>query len=225
MLKSIVKLSMMLALSMLVLFSCSEDFNLDNPEDYTDNALYTLQKDGNAGHYGCFEFVFPLTISFPDGATRTVDSYEDLRTAIQTWKANNPGTRDHPNLVFPVEVVSEDGEAISLNDYSQLRELAAECGRDFFRRIHHRGHRDRPMRCFDIVFPLTIEFPDGTTTTVNDRQEFKQALRTWHANNPDANERPQLTFPFTVELEDGTQVSIDDRGELQRLKDSCAGDE
>ncbi|MEM7104616.1 MAG: hypothetical protein AAF502_15875 [Bacteroidota bacterium] len=224
MFKSIVKQSMMLALSMLVLFSCSEDFNLDDPEDYTDNVMFNLQKDGNAGHYGCFEFVFPLTLEFPDGATRTVDSYEELRIAIQTWKENNPATRDFPSLVFPVEVVSQDGEAISLDDLAQLRRVAAECDRDFFDRRDRRGHRDRPMRCFDIVFPLTLQFPDGSTVTVNNRLEFKQTIRSWYADNPDAEQRPQLTFPFTVELEDGTQVALDDRGALQRLKEECAGE-
>ena len=224
MLKSIVKLGMMLALSMLVLFSCSDGNSLSDVDEYTDQAIFTLQKDGNAGHYGCFEFVFPLTIQFPDGAARSVESYEELRTAIQTWKENNPGTRVFPSLVFPVEVVSQDGEVVSLDDYTELRTLASECPRDFFNRRHHRNHRHRPMRCFDLVFPLTIEFPDGSTVTVIDRQEFKQALRQWHANNPNATERPSLTFPFTVELEDGSLVVIDDREELQRLKDSCAGE-
>ena len=85
-----------------------------------------------------------------------------------------------------------------------------------------RGHGQHGLSCFDIVFPITIKFPDGTTAEATARLALRQLIRNWKTNNPDATERPQIVFPLTVKIdEDGSLVTVNNREELRRLKEGC----
>ena len=111
-----------------------------------------------------------------------------------------------PTFAFPLEVISEDGEVITINNREELHELRRECRRDFRRNLrrhhrnHHRGH------CFKLVFPVSIALPDGNELAADSPQELKEAIREWKRNNPDADERPELVFPVTIEYEDGSTI-------------------
>jgi hypothetical protein len=191
---------------------------LDGVFDYTDEAMFTLQESGSIGKQGCFELVFPITIEFPDETTAEVNDYDELREAIQTWKEENPNVDGKPNFVYPIEVISEDGEVITVASRAELFELKKECRGNFDR---PKGHRFKCKPCFHLVFPVTIEFPDGTTQEVADRKELKTTIREWKQNNPTSDERPTLVFPLDVEMEDGTIVTVNSVEELRELKDSC----
>ena len=178
--KQLLGFSFLFALISVSLFtSCSKDEIITTDSEviwnYTDEAMFSLQERGNLGRNGCFELVFPITIAFPDASTQEVDSYETLRDAIFAWKEANPDATDRPSFEFPVEVLSEEGEVISVADEAELRDLGRECRRNFFGQNGHRGHRHRCNPCFDLVFPLSIAFPDGTTLEVADRADMKDA--------------------------------------------------
>jgi len=108
---------------------------------------------------------------------------------------------------------------ISVTTQEELKELRATCRKGYGPKKGKRGNKE--CSCFEIVFPLTISFPDGTTAEVNDRAEFKSTVREWKTNNPDATERPELVFPITVQLEDGTTSVANDEEELKALKLAC----
>ncbi len=79
-------------------------------------------------------------------------------------------------------------------------------------------------RCFQIVFPVTLEFPDGSAVEVNSREEFKQAVRAYHEANPHQKFRPKIRFPFDVELNNGETVTVDNRRQLRRIIQKCLND-
>lgn len=224
MLKQVLKFSWMFALMGVFAFSACERENLTNDEDlvidYLDEALFHLQSEGNLGRFGCFELVFPVTLEFPDESTFMGDSYEELIQAIQDWKEANPDVEGRPTFVFPIEVISEEGEVISVNSKEELHELREECGGHFGGHGHH-GHHGNCTPCFEIIFPVTIQFPDETTADAADRIELKNLIREWKQANPDAEERPELVFPIEVEMEDGTIVTVNSKEELQELRESC----
>ena len=193
----------------------------ETTEEFVDSALFTLQEQGNLGKYGCYELVFPITVEFPDGTSATANDYEELGTAIKEWKEANQDVEDRPSFVFPIEVVSEDGEVISVADQEELKALKAECGKGYFGKHGPRGHRGKCNACFEIVFPIDISFPDGTTAEAADRMALKTLIREWKENNPDVEERPEIVFPIDVEMEDGTIVTVNDLEELKALKESC----
>jgi hypothetical protein len=227
----------------LFLTSCSDDasiFTAEDTENYVDQSVFAVQAEANAGKMGCFEFIFPINILFPDGTSTEVADYESMRATLKAWYEANAeelglpakGERDRgnrpdidpsllPTLDFPVEVVSAEGETISIADRDALRELRRSCRKDFYGGRGHHGH-GRGDKCFKLVFPISIAFPDGTTTEVADRRELKQTIRAWKQENPDAEERPTLAFPVTVELEDETQQEVASKEDLEALKESCS---
>ncbi len=227
----------------LFLTSCSDDASLltsADTENFVDQSIFAIQSEANAGKMGCFEFIFPITILFPDGSTVEVADYDAKRTVLKTWFETNaeelglpigggrkPGMRPDidpellPTLDFPVEVVSAQGETISITDRDALKELKKACRKDFYGRRGHHGH-GKGDRCFKLVFPLSIVFPDRTTAEVADRKALKMTLREWKTANPDATDKPSLAFPITVELEDGTTQEVATKDDLEALKTSCS---
>ncbi|MEL6252303.1 MAG: hypothetical protein AAFR87_09870 [Bacteroidota bacterium] len=204
--------------------ACEEDVVLNESvvENYVTDGVTALHDSSACGRFGCFEFVFPIDITL-GGNTISVNDYDELRTELRNYIQNNPAdSLERPSLNFPFDVITDDGSMITITERSELRRLILSCVRDFIGRRHRRNHR--ADRCFSLTFPLSIEFPDSTVVSVADRQELKQELRQWKADNPTSTDRPSLVFPITVELEDGTTQTVNDRTELQALKDSCSQD-
>lgn len=218
----------MVAISAFVFTACDEDNALDTNvtevENYVEDSVYDLHERGNCGKFGCYEFVFPLTITFPDETTATAEDYTGLKDAIKAWKEANPDVTERPALTYPLEVISEDGEIITVENAEDLFELRRACRRDVLSRRGHRWHRHRGEKCFIINFPLTIAYPDGTTEEVENRKALKVAVREWKAANADATERPEVVFPIDVTLEDGTVTSVASKEDLKDLKDSCGAE-
>jgi hypothetical protein len=75
--------------------------------------------------------------------------------------------------------------------------------------------------CFELVFPVTIVFPDESTKEVNSFEDMKQAFREWKSANPEIKGRPNLQFPYSVTKEDGTIVTVDSRETLKTLVAEC----
>jgi len=160
----------------------------------------------------CFDLIFPVTISFPDGSTTTVEDNEALREALRAWKEANPDAEERPEFVFPIDVILEDGTTKTIESAEAFRELLATCGP---------LEGERPGDCFDLIFPVTINFPDGSSVTVESEEELKEAIRAWRAENPGNRARPTLALPVDVTLEDGTTQTITTEEELRDLLESC----
>jgi hypothetical protein len=199
-------------------------------EDAVDEALYSVQERGGLGKYGCYELIFPATIVLPDSSTVEVNSYEEIKTALRTYfqsqgtSGNGHHHHHRPKLsfVYPISVLSQDGEVITVETQEELRQLRADCAGATFGQHGHGGHGQHALSCFDIVFPVTIQFPDSTTATANSRQEMRQLTREWRQNNPGVQGRPQLVFPITVKMtDDSTLVTVNSREELKQLKEDC----
>jgi len=209
-----------------VMVACNKSSD-QTTEELVDQALYSAQERGGMGRFGCYELVFPVTIVLPDGSTAEVNSYDEVKQALRAYfEANGPrphhGNRPHLSFEFPISVVTEDGEIITLDSEEQLRRLRADCAGATFGNHGPQGHGQHGLSCFDIVFPITIAFPDGTTAEAADRQALHLLIRTWRKNNPGATERPKIVFPLTVKMDDdGTLVTVNSPEELRQLKQDC----
>jgi len=227
--KSIFSYVLLLASLAITLFSsCEQDSDLSasvtEVDNYVDQSMFELQRSANSGRFGCAELIFPVAIELPDGSATEVDSYEELGETIRTWKSENPGAEERPQLAFPLEVVTQEGEVLSIEDRVGLFRLRQACRRSFFDQHGHRGHRGRPQFCFALVYPVDIALPASDTITADDRETLKLTLRNWRKENRGSSERPQLVFPIEVQYEDGSIASIEDKDALLALKETCSAE-
>jgi len=203
-----------LVLCTVFVIACGSE-NAIESEEFSEDLIEDISTETRSGPTGCFEIVFPITIAFPDGTEFSANSMVEARTAAKQWKEDNPDVDGRPSLVYPIELVNEDGELITIESRLDLREVIREC-----RKENYNNHQGK--RCFRLVFPTSIVFPDGTVTEFEDRMALKLGLREWRQNNPDAEDRPSLSFPIQVEMqEDGSIVTVNSKEELRALKEDC----
>ncbi len=214
--------------------ACEQEDSVTSVDNFVLQSTYGMENQCGAGAAGCYELVFPITIQFSDSTTTVVGSYDELKQAIRDWFVANDirpghghgghhGAINKPTLVLPIQVITDDGEIITVETVEELRELRALCnpgqgGPGNGGPGHHGGEP-----CFTIAFPLTVSFPDSTEVVVNSNTELRDATRTWNQNNPGQHARPEFVFPITVTLSDGTQVIVNSRAELRALKEDCRG--
>jgi len=161
---------------------------------------------------GCFTPVFPVTISFPDGTSKTVNSAEAFKAAMEGWRNANPQATGHPQIVYPYSVkVKRDSSIVLLKNADDLKALLAACKEE-------RPHRPS---CFSIVFPVTIVYPDGKQESATDQKDYVEKVRTWRRNNPNAQGRPEMKFPITLKFTNGTTRSVASMEEWKAAALSC----
>lgn len=191
--------------------SCSED-NESTTENFTQVVMESFERDGCIGRQSCFELVYPITLEFPDGTTQEVNSKMGIRIAIKAWKAANEDVEGRPQIQLPYDIELQDGSIATVNDQEELKELVGDCDK---------GSRGSFRKCYRLIFPVTVDFPEGTSTEYASIDELKDGLKAWKEANPDATERPALAFPYDVLLKDGTTSTINSEDEEQALLDSC----
>jgi len=230
MLKALKLLLLPFAVLVAVLVACNKSTDLAT-ETLVDQALYSAQERGGMGRFGCNELIFPVTLVLPDSTTVTVNSYDEMKQALRTYFEANGGGQGHPHhgpaqhpqisFQFPITVLSQNGDLITVNNADELKALREDCAGTFGNHSPQ-GHGQHGLTCFEIVFPVTITFPDGTTAEASDRMALHKLLRTWKQNNPGTTGRPELTFPITVKMDDdGSLVTVNSREELHQLKEDC----
>lgn len=239
MLKSLKLFLLPLVAMTALIIACNktDDTTTATVDEAIDQSLYSIQERGGLGKFGCYELVFPVTITLPDSSTVEVSSYDELKTALRTWFEEN-GTpqqnhnghnhnhhnhvRPNINFVFPISVISQDGAVITVNTAEELLALREECGGSTFGNHGWQGHGNHGLSCFDLVFPITIQFPDSTTAEATDRPNMRDLIHTWRENNPGVTGRPQIVFPITVQMtDDSTLVTVNSKEELHQLKEDC----
>jgi hypothetical protein len=204
--------------------SCDKDLQ----EDLTTNDVTDFTIEERADPYegtrgpggihprGCFDFVFPVTVVFPDGNTAEADNAQLLRQLYREWCQGNENGR--PHVQMPFEVIVEDEMTVLIESPEDFQQVVADCLPDgppfpILRRL-----------CFRPVFPLTVVFPDGTTQEVDNRFQLKMAVRDWVDANPGSDERPELQYPFDVTLQDGSVVTVNSPEDVQALLEECQPD-
>lgn len=211
------------ALFAISLASCSTDESeLVNVEALTDGSIERLQA-GAFGKNHCLELIFPISITFTDETTATVADYEELYTTVAAWfEANEVENikENKPELVFPIQVLTEDGEIVDVASSEELKELKSDCPKSG----KCKGKRGKGFSCFELVFPITVSI-GGEETLFEDKSTLKAAVRAYKETAGDEAEKPSLVFPVTVLYEDGTEAVAASQEELQALKEACQDEE
>lgn len=179
---------------------------VENREELRRILLQCL-KDTRPTLENCFKIVFPLEVELGDGNTQTVNSQEELTRLIRAWAKNNRDSLERPEIVFPIEIVLHDGTMDTLESNRELLALQKRC-------------LPKVDRCFQWVFPLKLELPNGRVVEVNSNEELRRLMMHYRQNNT-GDRAPSILFPQRVQLENGRVIVLNNLRELKRLQRSC----
>ena len=150
-------------------------------------------KEGNKERKACFEMVYPLNYIMPDG-TNVTGSKKEIADAFKTWYAANPDSKERPALQFPIKIeyaMNDRGEGrfVEIASEEQLKRAYKACGGG-------EGDKERKA-CFELVYPLAYNMPDGTTISGKSQREIEAAIKRWYESNR-SDKRPSLQFPVKI---------------------------
>jgi hypothetical protein len=210
--------------------ACQKEDEVITADTFVTESIEEIETRSGTGVRGCYELVFPVTIQFRDSTTAEVASYEEMRQAIRDWYESNgvrPGRHDRPVIVMPFQVINEAGEIITVETQEQLAELVRLCrqqGGPGSGPGNHGNHGNHGP-CYELVFPITVSFPDSSQVTVNSNEEMRAAVRAYKEAHPDQHRvHPAFVYPITVTIvSDSSQVVVNSAEELRAIKQACRG--
>ncbi len=215
--KKIKLLVLLVTISVATFYSCTDNNPIEN-EMVTEKSIAARttmnelkiangisDKDGTTANSNpfCFEFVYPITLSYNTGTTVTVSSLQGLLTIL---------AGENPNLYvdgisFPFQVM-HNGAIQTISSEGQYISLLMSCG---FNTINTDLLNSF---CFDIVFPITLINSNNQIVAIASQGEFVSYL-----NNPSTGQ-VQLSYPISVAYE-GQIVVIDNIYELYQMINNC----
>ena len=83
---------------------------------------------------------------------------------------------------------------------------------------------EKGSKCFELVYPVTYNMPDGSTATGDNEEEVWTAIKAWFKDHPDSAGKPSLQYPVEVLWEDGTNETIADEEAMILAKKDCDDD-
>ncbi|PRX53746.1 hypothetical protein [Flagellimonas meridianipacifica] len=215
----------------LLFTSCQEEFEEvggDTQETIAANSNTAVLIENTATNDGSFDNIVDgascLAIKFPytvevNGIQITIDSREDLHIIEEIFDEIDTDD-DILDIIFPITITLGDFSELVIEDFEQLRELAAQCTE---------GGDDDDIECIDFVYPITLftfdinEQQTGEVTVSSDME-----LRRFFAGLED-DELVSIQFPLTLKKFDGTEIVVDSNAELaaalERAKDECDEDD
>ena len=153
----------------------------------------------------CVDLVYPISIENPEGDIIYVESEYYLHEYIDQYYQNcNSDDCGDFSLVYPLTVeyyseTNDQTQILTINSEEELQELLDEyCYND----DDGEGGLDT---CGEIVYPVTVEAPNGDQFTGNSEEEIMTFIEEWSSNNCNTMECDtdfELVFPITMEFED-----------------------
>lgn len=161
-----------------------------------------------------------LITAIEGSANRTLINVEDLPSTAQSELAS-----EFSNDVI-YEVASAEGLGFEVRLITTEGSWASEFNRAYFNTSgrlledRNRPRHGRRRSCFHIVFPFSVTMPDGSTITLESRED-KSLIREWYQANPDEDDKPSLVYPIEIEYQDGTIVTVNSQEELIAAREGC----
>ncbi|GAB5552014.1 MAG: hypothetical protein Sapg2KO_16050 [Saprospiraceae bacterium] len=188
-----------------------------------EEALCDLYEECDYFEEECFEIIYPVDLRFPDGQTQTFNSEDELEDALDAWEASaDPDSKVYPDFVYPIEVSFEDGSTETLTSLEELTKLEEECYEDYYDEEYDDFDDEE---CYELVFPLSIQLPEGAVELADNEEALYNILDDWEANAaPNTEEYPDFVYPIEVILENDSTVSIENTQAFEELEDECYDD-
>ncbi len=169
---------------------------------------------GGFGQDDCFEFVYPLTLIFPDGSEYLVQNIGHGIRVIRNYIRKHPGQPFEPTIKFPYEIIyKKDGKHEVIKDESDEQAALQNC----------QTTTNDPLigECYDLIFPITVHLPGDGTKQANSQGEYDEIIKEWEKSNPNATDSPTFELPYSVRLKNGRIILIESYQDQQELNKRC----
>ena len=216
----------------LLLTSCDKSENdlLTSPSNTSNANLISnfTSNDSNSNSsqdsIDCFEIVYPVTLIFPDNSETLVNNDDELEDALEAWYQANENSDEYPTFKFPIQVTLSAGTVQDVADEEELGELIDNCydyeDCEYF--DDYEGEIED--LCFSFNYPIAINFPDGTSQSVDNDTTLENLIEQWYMANGDEAGDPSLAYPVDITLEDGTIQTLNSDDDLDTVLDMCFED-
>jgi hypothetical protein len=155
----------------------------------------------------CFNFVFPINLSYNNGTVVTVSSYEGLIAVL----ASETTTFYFEGIQFPFQV-QQEGTIITIDDEAEFFALILDCN------FHTVNSFVFDFTCYEIVFPISVVNANGETIVVNNQTELVQMS----ASTPTGTVTYQLDIVFPVSvIQNNETIVINSLYEFFDLNNDC----
>ena len=114
-----------------------------------------------------------------------------------------------------------DGRKLDPNDYGDdYKDWYGE--RDGFDRDNFGEKRN--WNCFDIVYPITIMLPNGSSYLIDSEEDSDlETIKSYYEENQGADERPSIIFPVNIIDHEGETKVINSEEEMEDAYRHCSG--
>ena len=203
------------------------DDGWDNDDGWDDEGWFEID---------CVDLVYPISIVNPEGEMITVDSEYELHEYIDQYyqNCNSDDCFGEFELVFPltIEYYSENNDqnqTLTISSQEELDEYLEEYCNDDGGDDSDDWHEYN--ECGEIVYPLTVEAPNGDQFTANSEEEVYTFMEEWYSNNcntVECDDEFEVVYPITMEFENEQGeiivVTIQSEEMLEEIIEQYCGD-
>ncbi len=148
----------------------------------------------------CYQLVYPVNLLDLDSTTVTATDEAGLVALLADGNLYS--------FAFPLDLTDEDGNPVTAIDAEDLFDLLAACGPGY-----GGGCGIGTFACYQLVYPAPMLMMDGTTTLVNNNDEFTALML--------SGEWAGFGFPLTLLDADGNEITVTDEAELNEALLAC----
>lgn len=145
----------------------------------------------------CYEVVYPFDVADEDGIRYTIDDQAGLNEVL----VNNDGLK----LIYPVDLISSDGETVTIVKENDFETLALDCFEE-----NSLSALEQILvklkKCYELVYPMSFKSVDGQTYTVVDESELVRLF-----NEVDIKD---VVFPISLLDDQGNEILVESYEDL-----------
>ncbi|OYU80832.1 MAG: hypothetical protein CFE23_07660 [Flavobacterium sp. BFFFF1] len=220
--KKIKSLFLLLAVMALTLSSCADESPVNNTTN-TDASISlrttlrqikktigTAGRDGSGDQATCFNFVYPITLSYNNGTVIEVNSYDGLIALLEAETENFY----LEGIQFPFQV-QEEMTITTINNEDEFMALVQSCGFDTIDEDIY------VFNCYQAVYPFSVINQDNQTIVINNETDLYNLFASPNSNSDDYI--VDFVYPISL-IKDNQTVQANNIYELFDLMDQCEGD-
>ncbi len=165
--------------------------------------------------FGFFDLVYPVILIYNDGTTVEVNNFDEYQEAVWGVDPNHYVV----DFQYDITVIDQNGTTTTIHNLNELYDLIDAYILDLTGGDDNSGSGYLPgtseFPCFNLNYPVTIVYSDGSTLSVSSDAEYDQNL-----TGPQNIVAVDFQYPITI-TQDGNTITVSDRTEFDELISSC----